>query len=133
MGVEEEQQESRGVCVGVQTADGQVVANGEVTANNSVAVGEEKEPVANPSNWVVGRAFAQRLRASRKYQSASCSPNIVLLFEVQGRGIRGVYPTKTYKALVGKVKTASGKENPILASRSEDEPFVPPVPFVQFE
>ncbi|CAN0402039.1 unnamed protein product, partial [Pylaiella littoralis] len=28
MGVEEEQQESRGVCVGVQTADGQVVANG---------------------------------------------------------------------------------------------------------
>ncbi|CAN0033351.1 unnamed protein product, partial [Pylaiella littoralis] len=68
MGVEEEQQESLGVCVGVQTADGQVVANGEVAADNSVAVGEEKELVANPSNWAVGRAFAQRLRASRKYQ-----------------------------------------------------------------
>ncbi|CAN0449667.1 unnamed protein product, partial [Pylaiella littoralis] len=41
------------------------VVNGEeVTVNNSVAVGEEKELLTNP----VGRIFAPRLRASRKYK-----------------------------------------------------------------
>ncbi|CAM9666898.1 unnamed protein product, partial [Pylaiella littoralis] len=65
----------------------------------------------NPSNWVVGRAFAQRLRASRKYQlrvrqtSCYCSKCRVGAYEE-------CIPAKKYKALVGKVKTASGKENP---------------------
>lgn len=51
------QQESRGVSVGVQAAEG-VVANGEeVTVDNSsvVAVGGKKEVLATPENWVVAR------------------------------------------------------------------------------
>ncbi|CAN0331135.1 unnamed protein product [Pylaiella littoralis] len=131
MRVAEEEQESRGVCVGVQTAASTAVVNGEeVTVNNSVAVGEEKELVANPHNWVVGRIFAPRLRVSRKYNlrlrqtSCYCSKCRVGAYE-------DCIPAKKYRAVVGMVKATSGKENPILASRSEDDPFVPPVPLLQ--
>ncbi|CAN0457238.1 unnamed protein product [Pylaiella littoralis] len=119
MGISD-QQESRGVGVGVQAA-----------VENSAAIGGEKELLATPENWVVGQAFPSRLRASRKYElrvrqtSCYCSMCRVGAYE-------DCIPAIKYNTLVGMVKNRSGKENPILESRSEDDPFVPPHTFVQF-